>query len=189
MIILVAVLNHVDTIEQLMKKSGSVATDGPAPEDPMEVLIKPDDLPPPPPVVNPEFVQQIEKPKPKPIVVPPPVVPPPKPVVVAREKPIYTAPKATGSGQTNTVTRLVVGAGGFPAPGYPWEARMHHQTGTVVISIQFDSDGSVSEAEVVESSGVSSLDSNTEQWVRNHWHNASFAGRSVRVPINYHLRG
>jgi TonB family protein len=82
-----------------------------------------------------------------------------------------------------------VGSGGFPAPGYPLEAELRHQTGTVVVTIQFNSDGGVSEVDVIQSSGVSSLDSNTERWIRGHWQNPNFAGRTVSVPINYHLHG
>jgi periplasmic protein TonB len=185
-ILLVAFLTHVKTIEELMKESGSVATSGPAPEEPMEVVLVPDDTPPPPPVVNPDFVRQIEKPKP--VVVPIPV---PQPVkqIVAKAKPRYTAPRATGDGQTNTVSRLVVGTGGFPQPGYPVEAEMRHQAGTVLVSIQFDGAGRVADAEVVQSSGVSLLDSNTRSFIRSHWHDPSFAGKTVSVPITYHLAG
>ena len=183
-IVLIAFLTHVKSLEQLMKESGSIATNGPAPEQPMEVILQPDDLPPPPPTDNPEFIREIEKPK---SVVTPPQAVIPKPVVQVQPK--YTAPKATGSGESNTVSKLIVGSGGFPAPGYPLEAEVRHQAGTVVVNIQFNSEGSVSEAEVIESSGVSILDANARSWIRSHWHNASFASRSVSVPITYRLPG
>ena len=183
-VLLVAFLTHVKTLEELMKESGSIITSGPAPEQPMEVVLQPDDVPPPPPIDNPEFIREIEKLKPVPV--PPPEVVK-KPVV--QVKPKYTAPKATGDGESNTVSKLIVGSGGFPAPGYPVEAQMRHQSGTVLMSVQFDGGGSVSEAQVLSSSGVSVLDSNARSWIRSHWHNASFAGQSVSVPITYHLPG
>ena len=184
-ILLIAFLTHVKTLEQLMKESGSIATTGPAPEEPMEVVLQPDDTPPPPPIVNPDFVREIEKPKP--VVVPPPPVPVKK--VVAQVKPRYTAPRATGTGETNTVSRLVVGSNQFPQPPYPVEAEMKHQTGTVNVNIQFDGGGRVAEVEVSSSSGVSILDSNTRSWIRSRWHDTSFAGQTVSVPITYRMPG
>ena len=185
-VLLVAFLTHVKTLEELMKDSGSIATNGPAPDEPMEVVLVPDDTPPPPPVDNPEFVRKIEKPKP--VVVPPPV---PQPVkqVVAKAKPHYTALRATGDGQTNTISKLVVGSSEFPQPPYPVEAEMKHQTGTVNVSIQFDGDGHVADVEVIDSSGPSIFISNTRSWIRSRWHDAQFAGQTVSAPIRYVLPG
>jgi len=184
-VLLVAFLAHVKTLEELMKESGSIATNGPAPEEPMEVVLQPDDVPPPPPSVNPEFVRQIETPKPV-VVAPPPIV---VKKTVAQVKPKYTAPAAKGDGQTNTVSRLVVGSSEFPQPPYPVEAEMQHQTGSVNVSIQFDGSGSVTDVQVLDSTGASIFISNTRSWIRSHWRNASFAGQSVSVPITYHLPG
>lgn len=185
-IVLSAILTHVKTIEELMKESGSIATNGPAPEEPMEVVLVPADTPPPPPVVNPDFVRQVELPKP--VVIPPPVVRPAK-KPIAQAKPHYTAPKATGDGQTSTISRLVVGSSEFPQPPYPVEAEMKHQTGTVDVSIQFDGGGRVSDVQVVDSSGPSIFASNTRSWIRSHWHNSQFAGQTVSAPIRYILPG
>ncbi len=183
-VLLVAFLTHVKTLEELMQESGSIATNGPAPEQPMEVVLQPDDVPPPPLTDNPEFIREVEKPKTT-------AAPPPEIVKksVVQVKPKYTAPRATGDGESNTVSKLIVGSGGFPAPGYPVEAQMRHQSGTVLMNVQFDGGGSVSETQVLSSSGVSILDSNTRSWIRSHWHNASFAGQRVSVPITYHLPG
>jgi protein TonB len=185
-IVLIAFLTHIKSIEQLMAEGGSIAQNGPAPEENIEVLLRPDDLPPPPPTVNPEFIKQVELPKP--VVVPPPpvpVTPQPKPVIV--NKPRFTAPKATGTGESASVSRLVVGSSGFPQPGYPYQAQARHQTGTVSVSILFDASGSVSDVEVIESSGVGILDSSTQNFIQSHWHNESFAGRRVTVPVEYRM--
>jgi len=125
---------------------------------------------------------------PKPVVEPPPPVPaPPVPKPVVIKKPKFTAPKATGTGESASVSRLVVGSSGFPSPGYPYEAQVRRQTGTVLVSIQFDSSGSVSDVEVVRSSGSSTLDLNSRSFIRAHWRNESFAGRRATVPIVYQL--
>ncbi len=184
-IALIAFLTHIKTIEQLMAEGGSIAQNGPAPQE-MEVELRPEDLPPPPPTVNPEFIRQVELPKP--VVVPPPpvpVTPPPKPVIVA--KPRFTAPKAIGSGESASVSRLVVGTSGFPQPAYPYQALVRHQTGTVSVAVQFDASGSVSDVEVISSSGVSALDSGATSFIQANWHNASFAGRHVNVPIDFRM--
>jgi TonB family protein len=185
-ILLIAFLTHIKTIEQLMAEGGSIAQNGPAPQENIEVELRPQDLPPPPPTVNPEFVRQVELPKP--VVIPPPpipVTPPPKPVVVA--KPRFTAPKATGSGESASVSHLVVGSSGFPQPAYPYQAMVRHQMGTVSVSIQFDGNGSVSDAEVTQSSGVAILDSAAVSAIQSTWHNASFAGRHATIPIEFHM--
>jgi TonB family protein len=186
LVALIAFLTHIKSIEQLMAEGGSIAQNGPAPEENIEVLLRPDDLPPPPPTVNPEFIRQVELPKP--VVIPPPpvaVTPRPKPVMVA--KPRFTAPKATGTGESASVSRLVVGSSGFPQPGYPYEAQARHQMGTVTISIQFDGTGSVADVDVITSSNVAALDSNTITFVRAHWHDERFAGRQATVPVEYHM--
>jgi protein TonB len=185
-IILLALLTHVKTIEQLMAEGGSIAQSGPAPEQEMEVVLRPEDLPPPPPTVNPEFIRQVDLPKPQ--VVPPPAIPvPPKPKPVLVRKPAYTAPQATGLGESASTSRLVIGSSGVPQPGYPYEARLRHQTGTVSIGIQFDATGSAADVEVLQSSGVPVLDSSTRSFIHTHWHNESFAGQRVTVPVEYRL--
>jgi TonB family protein len=182
LVALVAFLTHIKTIQQLMAEGGAIAQNGPAPEEQMEVILVPDELPP-PPTPNPEFIRQIVQPKP--VVIPPPrpVVPKPQPKPVVH--PRYVAPKATGSGDSATVSRLVVGSSGFPHPGYPYEALQRHQTGTVNVSIQFDSAGYAEDVEIVGSSGVAILDSSAQSFIRANWHNESFAGRHATVPIEF----
>jgi len=170
----IAWLTGVKSIEQLMKESGALAIAPPPPQDqPVEVELK-DMLPPPPPVDNPEFIRQIEKPIPIP---PPPVIK--KPVVQPR-KAAPPAPSAPA-----VVSKLVVGSGNFPRPGYPYEALVRRETGTVIVSIEFDSGGGVSEVNVVTSSGHSDLDSSARSFIREHWRDSSFANQSATVPIQY----
>jgi TonB family protein len=187
LVALIAFLTHIKSIEQLMAEGGSIEQSGPAPEENIELLLRPDDLPPPPPTVNPEFICQVELPKP--VVTPPPPVPvtppPPKPVIVA--KPHFTAPKATGTGESAGVSHLVVGSSGFPKPIYPYAAQVRHQTGTVTVSIQFDSTGGVADADVAESSGVPALDSGAVSFIRAHWHDERFAGQRDTVPIEFDM--
>jgi len=75
----------------------------------------------------------------------------------------------------------------LPHPPYPPEARDRRQTGTVTMSVQFDAEGSVAQARVVESSGVPILDSCTRTFIRDHWHSLAYAGQTVSVPVQYTL--
>jgi TonB family protein len=171
-ILTVTWLTGVKSIEQLMKESGSLAMNPPPPDQQLEVELK-DDLPPPPPTPAPEFIRQIEK----------PIPPPPKPIII--KKPIeQPRPRAVVSAPA-MVSRLVVGSGNFPKPGYPYQALLRHEGGTVMIAIQFDSEGRVSDADVANSSGHPDLDSGASSFIRAHWHDPSFAGRSVTVPIDF----
>jgi TonB family protein len=162
LVALIAFLTHIKSIEQLMAEGGSIAQNGPAPEENIEVELRPEDLP---PAI--------------------PVPPRPKPVIV--NKPRFTAPKATGTGESANVSRLVVGSSGFPQPSYPYQAMVRHQTGTVSVNVLFDASGSVSDVEVTESSGVPILDSSTQSFIQANWHNESFAGRHVTVPVEYRM--
>lgn len=180
-VLLLAFLTHVKSLEELMRESGSIATNGPAPEDPMEVTLE-QLAPPPPPTDHVEFAKQIELPKPE---LPKP--PPAKVQPVKKPKPHFTAPRATGSGATNTVSKLVVGSGNFPAPQYPYYARLHHESGIVTVNIQFDSAGRAEGVEIVRSCGYDDLDDNAREWIRDKWQDASFAGQSATVPVQYTL--
>jgi TonB family protein len=75
----------------------------------------------------------------------------------------------------------------LPHPPYPPEARDRRQTGTVMMSLQFDSRGNVVQAEVAQSSGVQLLDTFTRTFIRTHWHSLSYAGQTVTVPVRYTL--
>jgi TonB family protein len=147
----------------------------------MEVVLEPVEIP--PPTDHVEFIREVVKPKPQPVPVKPKIVP----KVINRPKPQYTAPNATGQGESRSVSRLVVGTSGFPHPGYPASAMMMHLEGTVVVTIQFDGNGQAQSVDVANSSGVGILDSNTRTFIRENWHNADFAGKLVTVPVEYTL--
>ncbi len=183
---LIALIFHIRSLQQLMLEGGTIAQSGPAPEEKMEVTLEPEQPPPPPPD-HVDFVRQIVKPKEQPVVVPPKVKPaPPKPVTM---KPKYTAPAATGAGDSEAKSRLVAGSSGCPAPSYPTRAKLMHMTGEVVISIQFDGGGGVASAEVASSSGSGILDSYTRSFIKENWHTPLYAGRSVTVPVRYTMEG
>jgi TonB family protein len=169
------------SLRDLLTKGGSIAESGPAPEVEEVFLVEQELTPPPTP--NPEFVQQIVKPK----VAPPPVppkkaVPKPNPV-----KPHYTAPNAHGQGTTQNLSVARVGSSGLPAPPYPYAAHNAGDEGTVGMEVVFGPDGSVASAEVVQSSGYSILDVSTRNFVYGHWKNAQLANQTIHIPIIYDM--
>jgi TonB family protein len=182
----VAYLQHDKTLKELMLEGGAIAESGPAAEQEMSVVLQTDEPDEVPPVENPEFAREIEKPKPVEKVVeePKPVAETPAPPA---PRPKYTAQGATGSGESMSASKLVVGSSGFPRPGYPFAARKARQSGTVLLSVQFDGSGRAAAVSVIQSSGVSVLDSNSRTFVRANWQNPSFAGKVVTVPIEYNL--
>ena len=170
-----------------MEKGGAIASSGPAAEQPVVMELDLDKLVP-PPTDQIEFIKQILKPKPVPIV-PKPPEPKPVPKPVVKIKPHFTAPKATGSGVSNTVSNFVLGSSGFPHPGYPYEARAANESGTVRMHVVFDSAGNVVAADVVSSSGYSILDFSTRDFILANWKNPAEANQTVNVPITYDLSG
>ncbi len=62
------------------------------------------------------------------------------------------------------------------------------KTGTVVVNVQFNRQGGVTSTEVVQSSGVSILDSSTRSFIRTHWHSQAYAGQTISVPVQYQLQ-
>jgi periplasmic protein TonB len=182
LVCLVTYLMGITSLKELLDKGGSIATSGPAPEEPMTVELLLDEVPP-PPVQNPEFIQEIVKPKVQPVV-------PPKKLdlkPVDKPKPRYTAPNAKGTGRTNTVSKFVVGSSGLPHPPYPVAALDAHQEGTVRLHILFDGSGNVSDVNVTSSSGVILLDVSARNFIKGNWHNITFANQTVDVPIVYSM--
>jgi TonB family protein len=169
----------ITSLKDLLSKGGAIAESGPAPEQPMTVELQLEDIAP-PPTPNPEFIQQTIKPK-----VAPPPVPIKKPDVKPVPKPRYTAPNAKGEGKTQNVSPARLGTSGLPYPSYPAEALNRHEGGTVGIRVVFGPDGSVSSADITESSGVTLLDVSTRNFVYGHWKNASLANQTIHIPVIY----
>jgi TonB family protein len=172
---ILAIIFHVKSLRDLMLQGGSLEMHAAPPEEKIEVFLK-DELPPPPPIPTPEFIRQIVKPPPKPIVVPKPKIKPkpaPAPVMVAHHD----------EGES----RLVAGTTGLPHPVYPERARLMRISGTVVLSVSFDSSGKAVAANVASSSGSSLLDESASHFILEHWSNPNFAGKSGTVPIEYTL--
>jgi len=86
-----------------------------------------------------------------------------------------------------TVSSYAPGLNVLPHPPYPVEARKLGQTGTVVMNVQFDANGNVIRAQVAQSSGVPLLDTTTRSFIRAHWHSATYAGQTIRQPVEYSL--
>lgn len=186
MVCLIMYILGIQSLKELLEKGGAIASSGPAPEQPMIIDLKLDDIKP-PPTDQIEFMQQILKPKPEPVIPKPPPKPIPKPVVKIQPK--FTAPKATGSGNSNTVSAFVLGSSGLPHPNYPYQALAAHEGGTVDMHVVFDGSGGISSAEVTGSSGYSILDASTRTFIYSNWKNAGMANRTVNVPIVYDPSG
>jgi len=183
LICLILYLLGIVSLRELLEKGGAIASSGPAPEQPVVMQLDLDKLVP-PPTDQIEFIKQILKPKPVPIVPKPPEPKPiPKPVV--KTKPHFTAPKATGSGNTNAVSGAIAGTSGLPHPSYPYEALQAGEGGTVLMRVVFDSTGGISSAEVAGSSGVVLLDTWTRNFIYAHWKNAGLANQTYTVPVIY----
>jgi TonB family protein len=75
----------------------------------------------------------------------------------------------------------------FPHPPYPEEARFLRETGTVVVDVQFNGSGGVSQVQVTQSSGVPLLDAQTRSFIRANWHTLAYAGQVLKVPVEYTL--
>lgn len=54
-------------------------------------------------------------------------------------------------------------------PPYPETSRRLGKQGTVVLKVMIDADGSVTDAQVEQSSGVQDLDTAAVEWVKSHW--------------------
>jgi TonB family protein len=192
LICLILYLLGIVSLKELLEKGGSIASSGPAPEQPMIVELKLDKILP-PPTDHIEFIKQVLKKQP-PAVVPKPT--PMKKIITAIKQAIakvlpkrFTAPKATGAGNSEGVAAFREGTSGFPYPSYPYEALQAGEGGTVRMHVVFDSGGRVASAEVVSSSGVTVLDTWTRNFIYGHWGNPSVANQSVNVPIVYDPSG
>lgn len=190
---ILAWLNHVKSLRELMTASVNEPPPPPPPEE-IEVVLQLDDKPPPVPD-HIDFLRQLiqEPPPPPPPPVKPPPPPPPKPQPVVKHepppkpsKPSHPAPPAEAP-RTSAPTRIVVGSGHFPAPQYPTAALRMKIQGTVEVRVQFDGSGGVADVEVISSSGASMLDNAAKNWILSHWHDPNFAGTSSSVPIEFQI--
>ena len=164
-----------------------------------------------PPLPEPTPVVATPPPVPEPRPIPPenalPVLPPvlapapPAPTIAKKDHPTHphtaSHPVASTSDSLATshteekesvASSYAPGASDLPHPPYPDEARSLGKTGTVVLNVQFDGQGSVTSAEIVQSSGVSILDTSTRAFIRTHWHSQAYAGQLISVPVRYRLQ-
>src|SRR6266478_8262129 len=113
---------------------------------PPEATPPPEDIPlpepPPPPEIKPEFVEER--------------TPPPRPPPAAQQK--FTPIKA----QAMSMAKAKALAINSPRPGYPYEARSRHVTGSGVCVVTVDpGSGSVTDATMAQSTGSPILDNST----------------------------
>jgi len=158
--------------------------------------------PPPPPAPSKDVSQQQPTPivAPRPLVVvpndrppllvsPDPVPAPPVPVALPPTPPTPSALPATVRAD-DLGTRMLSGA----PPSYPRESRRHRETGTVVLALTLDVDGSVAAISVAQSSGFQRLDEAALRAVRKwRWAPTTRNGQAVKVKglveIPFILRG
>ena len=181
LVCLILYIMGIQSLKQLLEKGGAIASSGPAPQ--IVVELKLEEVKP-PPTDHIEWEKQILKPKPIVIVKPPPK---PKPVVkpIVKVIPRFTAPKATGSGTSNAVSAFKAGTSGLPHPSYPYAELQAGHGGTVMMHVTFDGGGNIANADIVGSSGYTSIDSYTRLFIYEHWKNTGLNGQSFNVPIVY----
>ncbi|QSR88957.1 energy transducer TonB [Methylacidiphilum caldifontis] len=71
-------------------------------------------------------------------------------------------------------------------PPYPYEARLHHMEGTVVIMLDIRQ-GKIVSSRIVRSSGHSLLDITAKHWIDTHWKFPSHISRTVIESITFEL--
>lgn len=169
------ILHPLQTPEQEKPLPSPVATVKPVPAVPTKLPTPEENVP----VLTPQPIQAAAA-KPSPAVVQA------HPTIshsstVTEAKPVHAKPAISAAAS------YAPGSSVLPHPPYPPEARDLRQTGTVMVSVEFDAQGSVSQARVLQSSGVPVLDSSTRTFIRDHWHSLAYAGQTVNVPIQYTL--
>jgi protein TonB len=114
-------------------------------------------------------------------IVPARAAPPPPPPGPRAEAPPKVGPP------TAVVLKYNSHEGTTPWPtSYPREAQIHHETGTVGVSIQVDQEGQISEI-VIKSSGHVSLDRHAREWIRQHWRFPPGPPRIYKFEFDYTL--
>lgn len=150
-------------------------------EIPPEPTPPPDEEPPPPPPPPPDEPTEftVEEPTPPPR---PKDAPTPKPrakVAATRPAGIPSGPVSYNASKANMISA--------PHPVYPYEARRSHATGSGKFMVIFDSGGSVSDVQTLQSIGNSILDQTTINTFRR-WR-AKPGVTKVVVPITYTMQG
>jgi protein TonB len=159
-------------LSQIPEAVSAILEPEPAPEatpPPEEEL----PAPPPPPEAQPEFVE--EKPTPP---------PPPRPKASRPPAPIK---RLGGTGSMSSAKAQAVFS---PKPEYPYEARRQKQTGSGVCVLSVDvASGSVTDADMAQSTGSPILDSSTTSAFRRWRFRPNSVPPKVRVPITFTLTG
>jgi periplasmic protein TonB len=162
-------------ISQIPEAVSAVLEQEPAPPEPTPPPEEPDiPPPPPPPEAQPEFRE--EQPTP----------PPQRPKTKApTQQPIRRQAGPSGPVSMSSAKAQALFS---PRPEYPYEARRQKKTGSGVCVLTIDPSGSVSDADMAQSTGSSILDNSTVSAFRR-WRFKAGAFSKVRVPITYTLTG
>lgn len=103
--------------------------------------------------------------------------------------PVVTAPGGTGAGGARGTTVSARGSGGrFPQPNYPAFARARGLSGTVMLDIRVNPDGTVASVAVVRSTGSRELDEHAAGFVRRRWRWPEGGARRYQLPVSFRLR-
>jgi protein TonB len=163
-------------LSQIPEAVSAVLEQEPAPPEPTPPPEEPDiPPPPPPPEAQPEFRE--EQPTP----------PPNRPKTKAQpQQPIRR--QTSGASGPVSMSSAKAQALFSPRPEYPYEARRQHATGSGVCVLTIDPGGSVTDAEMAQSTGSPILDNSTVSAFKR-WRFKAGAFSKVRVPITYTMTG
>lgn len=164
-------------VSQIPEAVMAVLEQEPAPPEPTPPPEEPDIPPPPPPEAQPEFKEE---------------QPTPPPQQRPKTKPVAQPIRRQTSGATGPISMssAKVAAVFSPKPEYPYEARRQKKTGSGVCVLTVDvASGSVTDAEMTQSTGTPILDSATTSAFRRWRFRANSVPPKVRVPITYTMTG
>lgn len=165
-------------VSQIPEAVSAILETEPAPPEPTPPPEEPDIPPPPPP---PEAVPEFREEQP---------TPPPqnRPKTKTPQTPIRR--DSAGSPGPSSISGAKVAAVFSPRPEYPYEARKRKQTGSGVCVLTVDvASGSVTDAEMTQSTGSPILDSSTTSAFRRWRFRANSVAPKVKVPITYTMTG
>jgi protein TonB len=165
-------------VSQIPEAVSAILETEPAPPEPTPPPEEPDIPPPPPPDVQPEFHE--EQPTPPPQLRPKTKTPPQQPI--RRQTSGATGPASMSGAKVAAVFS--------PKPEYPYEARRQKKTGSGVCVLTIDvPSGSVTDAEMTQSTGTPILDSATTSAFKRWRFRPNSVAPKVRVPITYTMTG